>query len=315
MKTLIKSIIARFKLFKLNKKRGYVFLFHDISSKGDQHFSDQYSSQYENFIEMINFIEKEFIIVPLNKIIECNYANNAKPYAAITFDDGFYSVYQKVYPVCLERKLPITIFINERAVIENRLWFTDMITNKGNAAYWQRLSDNQSMGADAIKSIKKLPVWEIAKYIKNDKLYFDMEGLTKTPGLFCGINELNEMQNSGLVSIHSHTANHYMLSECTEYEQKSEIENNKFFVERHSGVPDLHIALPFGKKEHYNQTTLKVCAEQGYKYIYTTSPDSFKRITPNEHGIYVIPRIGLSDENLNKLKFMINMSLLKRYNA
>lgn len=92
------------------------------------------------FIEHLDLInEMGFQVLPLTDVIK-NINNSIQPIRktlAISFDDGYLSIYQNAFPELKKRGLPFTIFISPSA-IDNQ---------HGNSLNWQQLKEMMEHGA------------------------------------------------------------------------------------------------------------------------------------------------------------------------
>ncbi len=92
------------------------------------------------FIDHLNLIDQQgFQVLPLPKVIQHLKQGIAfqQKTLAITFDDGYLSIYQNAYPELKKRHLPFTIFISPR----------DIDQKFGNSLSWQQLKEMQDNGA------------------------------------------------------------------------------------------------------------------------------------------------------------------------
>jgi peptidoglycan/xylan/chitin deacetylase (PgdA/CDA1 family) len=118
---------------------------------------------------------------------------------------------------------------------------------------------------------------------------------------------VKELSDNG-VTIGSHSATHKVLSQCDDAALREEVLDNKLYIESLTGREVRHLALPFGKREHYNQKVLDYCYAVGHDYVYSTNPSSFES---SKHG-RLIPRVALLNETPEELLFAINRPLLKK---
>src|SRR5439155_20912187 len=112
------------------------------------------------------------------------------------------------------------------------------------------------------------------------------------------------------VLIGSHTSNHKVLSSCSDDELREEINENKHYIEGVVRKPVNHLALPYGKREHYNDRVLKFCSAE-HEFVYTTNP-SFFELGKISREPKLIPRLGLTDQSNEGLLFLINRPLIRR---
>ena len=128
--------------------------------------------------------------------------------------------------------------------------------------------------------------------------------------VFLGEDDVRYLSERGVL-IGSHSSNHKILSACTDKELHEEIFENKSYLESLTKHEVNHIALPFGKREHYNDRVLDFCSRAGHDFVYTSNPTYFE---PEKLGVRpsVIPRIGLTSESAAELMFLINRPLIRR---
>jgi peptidoglycan/xylan/chitin deacetylase (PgdA/CDA1 family) len=97
-----------------------VFAFHDVSTPDQAQFSRQYSTHPDTFARQLDLLQEVFKLVTLDEVV-APAPPGPKPLAAITFDDGFVSVGSCAQPILAQRKIPFTLFLNGRAMREQRL--------------------------------------------------------------------------------------------------------------------------------------------------------------------------------------------------
>jgi len=127
--------------------------------------------------------------------------------------------------------------------------------------------------------------------------------------VFLDEDDVRSMVCNG-VTIGSHTATHRKLAACDEQALHEEIDENKIYLEQVTGQPVRHLALPFGKREHYNEHVLAHCREAGHEFIFSTNPTWFDLSSTFFHR-RLIPRIPLTGQTIAELTFIINRPLLK----
>ena len=99
--------------------------------------------------------------------------------------------------------------------------------------------------------------------------------------VFLDEGDVKELAAKGVV-IGSHSSTHKDLAECDDASLKEEVLDNKLYIEGLTGAAVRHLALPFGKREHYNERVLNYCYSVGYDYVYTTNPSFFIRRTASD---------------------------------
>ncbi|HBB89372.1 MAG TPA: hypothetical protein DC047_17350 [Blastocatellia bacterium] len=147
--------------------------------------------------------------------------------------------------------------------------------------------------------------------IKHNRLFYgaDVPSINRAydKKVFLDESDVKELAANGVV-IGSHSASHKVLAQCDDAALKEEVLDNKLYVEGLTGAAVRHLALPFGKREHYNERVLKFCYSAGHDYVYTTNPSYFELT----NGERLIPRVAVLNESAEELLFSINRPLLKK---
>lgn len=126
--------------------------------------------------------------------------------------------------------------------------------------------------------------------------------------IYLNADEIKQLSYQG-VTIGSHTSNHRTIADCDEKMLQSEVDENKHFLEDLIGEKVLHFAIPYGKKEHYNEKSVAHCRTAGHQFIYSTNPVYFRgKINADS----LIPRIGITNQTKEELCFLINRPLVKK---
>lgn len=147
--------------------------------------------------------------------------------------------------------------------------------------------------------------------IKHNRLFYGSEvpeiNRTYDRRVYLDESDIRQLAAEG-VSIGNHSATHKVLADCDEATLSEEVLDNKLYLESLTGTTVKHLALPFGKREHYNEQVLNFCYSVGHDYVYSTNPSYFA-VAPDRH---LIPRVSILNEGSDELRFMINRPLFKR---
>lgn len=113
---------------------------------------------------------------------------------------------------------------------------------------------------------------------------------------YCTIDQLKEMNDSGLVEIDSHTLSHPYLDTLSSNNVNNELVNSKKWLKDNLGIDSKVICYPSGRK---NQTVVNV-AKENYKYGLLMDGGVFK-YNSDTSNMYEIERIyAMRTMNLNK---------------
>jgi peptidoglycan/xylan/chitin deacetylase (PgdA/CDA1 family) len=128
--------------------------------------------------------------------------------------------------------------------------------------------------------------------------------------VYCGEEDVLALDRAGAL-IGNHCLSHRPLSGCDPQTLQREIVDNRKFLEKLLGKPVYHLALPYGKRSHYDEAALKVCRDSGHRFVYSNNPTTFK--SGQIHPLHdLIPRIGLTSQDDAFLRFIINRATFKK---
>jgi peptidoglycan/xylan/chitin deacetylase (PgdA/CDA1 family) len=298
IKNLFKYFLSQINLLKVFKGKKYIFVYHDVSESDSVQHSKYYSTTPEKFIKQLIFFQKNFKLISLDEIIK-NDLSSRYNYASIVFDDGFKTIETIAFPILKQLNIPFSIFLNKNAIVNNRLWLTDVLL--------QRKPFYQSVCIDY--NIANLSVEEkidflmnsnsFQNYIVNSNTEFD-----KFEQIYLNYKDVEYLKNNNII-VGSHTLTHPNLALISEKQITEELALNKVFLDNSFKQNTSHFAIPFGKKYHYPQNIFTISKNCGYDYIFTTKPTYFTNKVK-----HVFPRIGLTDQSVNDLKFLINRPFL-----
>lgn len=105
-----------------------------------------------------------------------------------------------------------------------------------------------------------------------------------TPG-YCGVEQLKEMQDSGLVSIEAHTVSHNRLATLSASRIETELADSKAYIKQHFDKDSTVLCYPYGS---YNNTVIDIAKKY---YDYALAMDGGVYDTKKHKNLYEIPRI------------------------
>lgn len=304
MRKIVKILIGYIPFLLLKKGNRVIFIYHDISdTEALHHASNQYSTTTHNFAKQITFISKNFTLISIDEIVKENLPNN-KNYASIVFDDGFESIQKNASQLLKKLTIPYAIFANKNAVLNNQIWLSDLkIENNF-------LDNKKKVEILLGHTIESKTADDLIEYLKdNEEFNSKLSHFNFIPSdekIYLNEEDLIKLKKEGVI-IGSHTCNHPVLSNCSEDIQSKEINDNKKYLDEVLQQNTLHFAYPFGKKEHFNETTMKSLKESGHKYVYTSNPDFIKT-----SDSCFIPRMGILNQSVSEIRYMINRTFIKK---
>jgi predicted ATP-grasp superfamily ATP-dependent carboligase/peptidoglycan/xylan/chitin deacetylase (PgdA/CDA1 family) len=231
----------------------------------------------------------------------------ARPFASLTFDDGYRDNKLFAYPILKKRNIPFAIYvapdfaagkgdlwwlsleklIAERAQLRLRMRNEDVVlscrtTAEKDAAYktiywWLRLLPSDD---DIRAEIADL----VVRYHVDTALSHDDGCMTW--------DELAELAADPLVTIGAHTMSHPILAKISEARVQAEIQKSRDEIARILGRAPLHFSYPFGDKSAAGPREFRIAQRLGFKTAVTTRPGTLFR----EHGDHLMawPRLSMN---------------------
>lgn len=244
------------------RRKRVVFVYHDVSELAAPHHTPNYSTTVSAFRAQIDLLARTFTFVPLDEIVRPD--GSSARLAALTFDDGFLSVKDEAMPLLQAKGIPFSIFLNRRAIRENRL----------------------SYG----------PAYPHLEKVYDHKVFLDED-------------DVRRLSAAGVL-VGSHSATHRALADVDDADLRGEVLDNKRYLEELVGKEVRHFALPFGKRQHYDDRALDYCFATGHSFVYSTNPTFFDPEVLGA-GPHLLPRVEVSREPTEKIFFLLNRPLLR----
>ncbi|VAW54764.1 hypothetical protein MNBD_GAMMA06-585 [hydrothermal vent metagenome] len=285
----------------------------------------------ETFALHLNVLKQYFTIVKLADWIKLKQAgeNLPKKACAITFDDGWIDNYEYAFPVLKNLNVSATIFLVADMIGSKQLFWPERLANIMTAVtahypqYWSHEALSWLQKNPNLYRLNKAPPTseEISALIASLKIYPDQEihdklsqietilqldkdnqTTDKQAASLLNWEQVNEMIDSGLVDVGSHTCHHTRLNQNTSNSLiEDEIVNSKKIIKKHTGQPVETFCYPNG--DHCKEAIKQVA--QNYTAAVTTQ---FGWNTPNKN-IHLLKRVGLhQDISADKTAFLARIS-------
>lgn len=263
---------------------GSVLMLHRISpyEKGKIIYNENMKISPLELESIIQELKKERTFISMDDVFDILRAGKrpVKKFIAITLDDGYKDNLTYGYEILKKYDIPFCIYI------------TNSFPNKTSNLWWYALEnlilDNQSLVLKG-KEVKNRSIREKQKNfltIRSSILqhYFKepLAFLTSLGDLNFNLDqerehmlltwsEIETLSNDPLVTIGSHTMNHYPLSQLSDDEVKSEIENSKAELQKHIHRSVRHFAFPFGTRKEASSREYRIASECNFDTITTTT--------------------------------------------
>ena len=271
----------------------------------------------EHFYEQMEWLKQNFKIVRF----EDNWEQEENDAVCITFDDGYMDNFDNALPILQQLQIPATVFVATKTInTREEFWWDDLERNiyYGNAdrssifyleddffsCAWE--TDTLEKKEEMYKAMHWLMYDKISLEKRNDwmkQLYkwnnFDENG--RSENLTCQVKECLEKDLS-LVTIGAHTVTHPSLAALPKHVQREEIFASKAALEQQFRRKITTFSYPFGTKYDYNEDTMAICREAGFKKV----ASNYSGIWENGGDAFQIPRNIVRDWDMETFKKQIS---------
>jgi peptidoglycan/xylan/chitin deacetylase (PgdA/CDA1 family) len=224
----------------------------------------------------------------------------------ITFDDGDQTFYDIAYPILQKYQVPVSHFVSPHIIrTRENFWFQECADY--DPVIMNRLvTDYLNIESEVLENIhyrnifKCLTIDQIHELLA---LYRKETGTPVKPPQNMGPEEIQEMENSGLVTLGAHTLRHPILKNEADASSQKEISESVNGLAEILGRPVTLFAYPNGYPEmDFSDREIGYLQSIGVEMAFSTEPRHF-HVTENP---YRLPRMGLSPNNpANAFKLLL----------
>jgi peptidoglycan/xylan/chitin deacetylase (PgdA/CDA1 family) len=291
-----------------------------------------------NFEKQMYILKKSGLVVHLEDLIVQDDEKKLRPSIVLTFDDGYIDNFLAAKPILEKFELPATFFISSKHIgTKKEFWWDELAgllllsrklprkitlsVNGDNQAFL--LTGEEILDGSLFKKIKKwkytqnpstqrgqicMDIWKLLSPLCYNEQQKALGQLKEQVGIeskaraeYCSMTEdqIVELANHPLFSIGGHTVSHPFLTSVSDELQAYEIIQNKRYLENLTGLKINSFAYPMGI---FNNTTIQILKQQGYKAAFTTKHQAI-------HGncdIYQLGRVQI--DNWNEGQFLKNLT-------
>lgn len=261
----------------------------------------------KEFEKRMIYLKKHYTFISLAQAIELlrnDPHQRVRNTLVLTFDDGYRSIYSKVFPIIKRLDIPITVFLTTGFMrsseeiggtrqSDNILWYDKLIqhiamssiteinvTEYGNNLHYLRTFEQK---IDFIEwycnYIKDMSEFEKQKSLDslfaqlqtNGNQNIDEQGSLRNSIEMLSWHEVKEMYSSGLVDFGAHSVTHPLLSRISLAQARSEIEASKMSIEKELECRVFAFAYPNGRDQDFNENHIKILTNSGFACACTTS--------------------------------------------
>tara|TARA_A100001015_G_C15003126_1_gene719450 strand:+ start:795 stop:1670 length:876 start_codon:yes stop_codon:yes gene_type:complete len=287
-----------------------------------------YIRDFDNKLPYFNFLPKEKFIGQLNKFGQSAFLKNEKDFGkndkeiVLTFDDGIKD-HVEVAEELKKKNIVGIFFIPTSPLIKDDLLDvhkSHLITGKINGKEaldalknyfnkngiknpynskekekFKKKYSNQKDDTEK-KEFKKIINYYGNINLKTNALNFLLEKFdikVKAKDFYMSSEEIKYISDMGMI-IGSHSVNHDLLSRLDNKEQNKELKDSKKLIEDITKKKCNFFCFPYGGIDSYNNHSLQILNELGYRYSFTVSSKSFSKDDLIKYP-YEIPRYDCNE--------------------
>ena len=254
----------------------------------------------ENFRAQMQFLKRSVRVVRFEEV----WPGMRERAVAVTFDDGYADNALEALPILEEVGVPATFFVSTGALGTREEFWWDELERiiLGDAGYpdkfclddreygrsWSTATRDQRLAfhGDIHLLAERIGGARRAGWLEQLRGWAGLDRIGREANRSLTPEELQTLAASPLTTVGAHTLTHTPLSVLSEDEQRHEIISSKQQLESLLGTEITVFSYPFGRKDHYNRTSVRLCREAGFRKAASNFPGQAHRWTDN----YQIPR-------------------------
>jgi peptidoglycan/xylan/chitin deacetylase (PgdA/CDA1 family) len=290
--------------------RGLVLTFHHVRPARDRAFAPNALLEITPaFLDRTLTLAQEagYRLVPLDAVPDLLAAgDDAPPFAALTFDDGYRDNRDHAAPVLARHGAPWTLFVaGDYASGRGRLWWVELEeavarldrieARIGDEAVSLPARDTAEKRAafDALyRRLRAGPEGRLRAVIAELGARAGLDGDALVRGLCLSWDELAALAREPGVSIGAHTLSHPMLAKHDAATARAEILESRALIEARLGVPARHFAYPVGDPGSAGPREFRIAREAGFATAVTTRPGHL--FPEHRDHLHALPRVSVN---------------------
>ncbi len=289
---------------------GVIFMLHHVRPQRPRKFApNQVLEITPQFLDVaLTELEREgFELIPLDAVADrLRLGPVARPFAVLTFDDGYRDNVEHAWPVLKRHNAPWTLFVTTDFLGgAGRLWWLELEEAINRLDHVVLRLNGELIDLSSRTAVEKQFAFEVI-YQKlrpgpDDQLERTMTALAAeadvdTRRLVLDLclrwEEVQILAREPDVSIGAHSVSHPILANCNLATAMQEITESKLLLEQRLGQPVQHLAYPFGDPSAVGARELHLARQAGYVTAVTSRPGHIFY----EHAahLYALPRVSIN---------------------
>jgi len=296
--------------------RGIIFALHSVTA-GDAFYPDDQmlrcpASKLEWILRRLRQLQLDF--VTLDEVVARLEAPAARPFVALTLDDGYADNLTNALPVMEKFAAPFTVFVTTGMITReiDAWWFGlaalvrsrdqielpklgrfDCVDQASKGRTYAAIADAIHADFDLLPAVREA----IARAGIEIPALVDQEALT--------VQQLHALAQHPLVTIGGHTTTHRNLKRASAATVRAEMAANRKFLQDITGQRIDHNAYPFGHSGACGEREAEISRALGFHTAVTTRAGTL--FPEHARHLHALPRVCLTrDENSVTLQCKLN---------
>lgn len=298
-----------------SKQTAVVLLLHRVLPVRDTMWDPMDPALFE---QTLQYVQKKFHTIPLNELLFDKPARGTKPFAAITFDDGYRDFIDYSIPLLKKYQLPASMFVTTDCIDKNLPTWTyvlDYAFEHSNIlslkdfdhsalpetfhnSNWQSNSERIAYGKKIKQHLKWVPAAVRKKAI--DTIISSLHDVELPGGMMMSWEDVQQIYTAGY-DVGPHSVSHPTLATI---EDDAELDHELVYagqrLKEKTGIDATVFSYPCGSyDDRVKQHTLKA----GYKAGLAVDRQLYQ---PATDDLLAVPRIELYNESWKKVQLRMN---------
>jgi peptidoglycan/xylan/chitin deacetylase (PgdA/CDA1 family) len=264
----------------------------------------------KTFEQQMAHISKNFNVLTVEDIVACVDAGKSIPMnaLAVTFDDGYRDNYVNAFPILRKYRVPATIYLTVDCIgTKKPLWFDQVFHaikhTQIKTFHFRGTGEKLGLNGENEKQNSSLAILAFMKRLDPEARDREIESLHSqlkvvpefTSDSMLNWGEIQEMLDWGM-RFGAHTLSHTILTRIPWMRARRELFQAKKIIEERIGQEVLTFAYPNGTLEDFNQSTMELVREAGYRAALTTVPHLNQNISSG--NIFELGRLNPWEDHL-----------------
>lgn len=292
---------------RLSGSLGVVFTLHRVLPEPPRAFSPNAILQVTpQFLEAVILRARalNMDLVSLDEALgRVRQGRSRRPFAVLTFDDGYRDNLTHALPVLRKHQCPFTLYVPTAFVDgEGELWWQaleDIIATapgiadvKGRNLPCRNLKEKNAAFSAVYWQMRNMPEPDRVEFIHNLARVHGFDLFAQCRDLIMDWSELQTFVDEPLCTIGAHTVRHHELSKLPAEEALSEMKRSADILEKRTGTRPRHLSYPIGSARAAHRREYDMARQLGFASAVTTIPGGLYPY--HADSLTALPRISLN---------------------